>query len=227
MNRKIKLLILLLLSMSVYFIYQSTKNNTYTITNIGDSLSLGINSYGIKEYSYVDYYKEYLSNIKNNIIVNNIKDKELSISNLLLTIKNKQSIKKDLYDTDILILTIGYNDLIYDISIEDNINELKLNNIIKKININYNELIKEIRKYYKEKIIVIGYPTSNKDNIYINKGIIRLNNILKNNKEIIYIDTYNLLSNRRKYFSNPNSNYPNKYAYMTISNKIIEKTLEK
>ena len=228
MNRKIKLLILLILSMSVYFIYQKTKNSTYRITSIGDNISIGINSYGIKEYSYIDYYKDYIMKEKNKVLLNNkYSNQYITINSILEKIKNTQSIKKDLYDTNILILTIGYNDLVYNLSIDNNINEYKLNIILNKISKDYNNLINEIRKYYKEKIIVVGYYKANKEDVYLNIGLQRLNNILKNNEEIIYIDTYNLLNNNRKYFSNPKSIYPNRKGYIEISNKIIEKTLEK
>ena len=60
MKRVIKLSILILISLSVYFIYQETNHKNIKILVLGDSLSLGINSYGIKEYGDVDYYKDYL-----------------------------------------------------------------------------------------------------------------------------------------------------------------------
>ena len=126
MKKVIKLIILIILSCSVYFIYQNTKNSVINVTNIGDSLALGINSYGIKEYGYVDYYKDQLikENQKVNII-NAYSKKDLSITTLLEQIKNTPKIKKDLSETNILILTVGYNDLIYELSIQDNITNPK------------------------------------------------------------------------------------------------------
>ena len=94
MNRPTKLLILILLSMSVLIIYNETNNRNYNILNIGDSISLGTNSYGIKDYSYIDYYKDYLENNKYKVIVNNnYSNKELSIKELLQEIKTSPSIK--------------------------------------------------------------------------------------------------------------------------------------
>lgn len=228
MNRLKKLLILLLLSTSVFFIYNHTKNTKYVITNIGDQLSLGINSYGIKTPSYVDYYKDYLLDTKNEVIINNTySNKKQSISNILTLVKTTPNIKRCLYDTNLVIITLGYNDIIYNILTEENITENKYNSIMKNIIQEYEELIKEIKKYYHEQIIVVGYYDYNKDNIYINKGIKELNNYLENNKEITYINTKKLLKNRSKYFDNPSSYYPNQEAYYLISKKIIEKTLEK
>jgi hypothetical protein len=104
---------------------------------------------------------------------------------------------------------------------------LKFNKIMNSIEEDYNNLIYEIRKYSKRKIIVITYPDTNKDNYYLKKGIRYLNEILMKNEEIIYIDSYKLLANRDKYFSNPHSFYPNRYGYLEISKEIIIKTLEK
>ena len=59
MNRKTKLLILILLSLSVYFIYKNNNHKEIKITSLGDGLSLGINSYGVKEYGYLDYCKDF------------------------------------------------------------------------------------------------------------------------------------------------------------------------
>ena len=128
-------------------------------------------------------------------------------------------------DSNILIITLGYNDLLYDLSLEENKNPYSLNKIISDIKTDYNDLIKEISKYYHKDIIVIGYYKSNKNDYYINQGIIRLNQLLKSNKNIYYINTYDLINNP-KYFNNPDSYYPNIQAYQLISKKIISKTLE-
>lgn len=225
MNRLTKLIILIILSCSVYFIYQNNKNSTVKVLSIGDNLSLGINSYGIKEYSYIDYYKDYLLESNDQVyVIDNYSNKDLSLKELLTILKNNNTIKKDLISSNYLILNVGYNDLVYKLSLEDNLNTNKLDRIIKSIELDYNNSIKEIRKYYKEKIIVVGYYKSFKDDYYLNQGIKRLNSILECNSNITYIDTYKLLNNYSKYFSNPNSYYPNNLAYLQISQEIIKKT---
>ena len=217
MNRPIKLLILIILSLSVYFIYQSTKKTNIQILSLGDGLSKA-------EYSHLNYYEDYLKsrNIEVNII-SNYSDEDLTIHELLELIKNNNYIKRDLMESHLLFLTVGYNDLLYKLSLEEDISIPKLNIIIDEINTEYKELLTEIKKYYKNEIIVVGYPKSNKDDYYINLGIRRLNRILNTNK---FIDTYNLLNNRNKYFSNPNSYYPNRYGYRKIYEE-IKKTLDK
>ena len=222
MNRPIKLLILIILSLSVYFIYQITKESNIKILTLGDSLSLGINSYTIEDYSYTDYYKDYLLKENKKVEINDYSKEDLSIHELLKDIKTNSSLKRDLLESHILFLNVGYNDLIYKLSLDD-IDMPKLNKIIDDIDLEYRELLKEIKKYFKNEIIVIGYPKSNNDNYYYNIGIRKLNKILNNNK---FIDTYSLLNDRNKYFSNPNSYYPNRLGYIKIS-KEIQKILDK
>ena len=221
MSKKIKLLILIIMSMSVYFIYNNTKDKTINIISLGDSHAEGITSYGIKDYSYDDYLKLFLKDHKINTNLEKYSSKDMSIDKMLFIIKNTNKIKKDLRDSHILIINLGYNDLLYKL-----ISREKLDNSIYEINRDYNNLIKEIRKYYHNQIIVIGYSTNNIDDYYQVKGITMLNNVLKSNEEITYIDTSSLLKDDKRYFSNPNSNYPSNLAYMEISKKIIKK-LEK
>jgi len=227
MKRFFKLLILVILSLSVYFVYKENNHKTIKILNIGDGLALGINSYGIDDYSYADYYKDLIKNNSNKIIINEkYSYKEQSIKMLLEKVKSNNEIKKDLISSHLLIICLGYNDLIYKVSIERNITNSKLNRIMSEIETDYNVLISEIRKYYKGKIIVIGSYSSDLKDYYINNGIKKLNRILKNNPEIEYIDIYDELKGE-KYFPIPGNYYPNNDAYKLIANKIIEKTLEK
>ena len=218
MNRPIKLLILIVLSLSVYFIYQNTKQSNIQILSLGDGLSKGINSYTIVDYSHLNYYRDYLKsrNIEVNVI-SNYSDEDLTIHELLELVKNNNYLKRDLMESHLLFLTVGYNDLLYKLSLEEDISIPKLNRIIEEIHIEYKELLAEINKYYKNEIIVVGYPKSNKDDYYINLGIRKLNRILNTNN---YIDTYNILNNREKYFSNPNCYYPNRLGYEKIYEEI-------
>ena len=218
MSRPIKLLILIVLSLSVYFIYQNTKESNIQILSLGDGLSKGINSYTIVEYSHLDYYKDYL--ISKNIevrLIDNYSDEDLTIHELLELVKNNNYLKRDLMESHLLFLTVGYNDLLYKLSLEEDISIPKLNMIIDEINAEYKELLIEIKKYYKNRIIIVGYPKSNKDDYYLNLGIRKLNRILNTNT---FIDTYNILNYRDKYFSNPNSYYPNRLGYERIFEEI-------
>lgn len=219
MSKKIKLLILIIMSMSVYFIYNITKNDTINIISLGDFLTEGITSYGIKDYSYPDYLKLDLESTDIKINLNKYSNKDMSIDKLLTLIKTTPKIKKDLKEAHLLILNIGYNDLLYKLSITENMSIYKLNKIVSDIEKDYTELIKEISKYYDHKIIVVGYYKTNSNDYYLNRGISMLNKVL-NSQNIIYIDTSNL---NKKHFNNPNSYYLNNYGYLEISKKIRKK----
>lgn len=226
MKKILKLVILFIISMSVYYIYKGTKDSNTIILNIGDELAVGINSFGIDDYSYADYYKLKIESYNTNVeIINNYAEDNLSLKLLQEKLKNTNEIKKDLINSHILFICLGYNDLKYKLSLEENININRLNLIISQIESDYNNVIKEIRKYYKNKIIVIGYYNTNSTDYYLNNGIIKLNRVLKNNKDVVFIDTYNEIKGDY-YLSNPGSYYPNNKAYQLIADKIIAKTLE-
>ena len=55
-----KVLLILILFLSCYFIYNKTEDDKVYYLAIGDSLSKGINEYGIVSYGYADYVKDYL-----------------------------------------------------------------------------------------------------------------------------------------------------------------------
>ena len=196
MNRLLKLCFLIIISLSVFFIYKDTKNSSYRVTILGDRESLGINSYGIKEYSYIDYLKEYLEEKKDKVTINkDYLEKDNSIKEVLSKLKDTPNLKRVLYDTNLLVISLGYNDYLYSLSLEEEITNSKLNQILLEIDNNYNELIDEIRKYYHNKIVVVG--TLPKTNTIKEIGTKEINKILKNNPEIIYIDTEELLKNRK------------------------------
>ena len=227
MKKIIKLILLTIISMSVYFIYKDNCNSNIRILNIGDGIAKGINSYGIDDYSYAEYYKDLIKKVGTNIEINEkYTSEEYSIKMMLEKIKSNSAIKRDLIDSHLIMICLGYNDLVYKVSIERNMNNQKLNRIISDIEKDYNDMIKEIRKYYKNKIIIIGYYNPNINSYYIENGVKKLNRILKNNNEIEYIDIYDEIKGE-KYFPIPGNYYPNNEAYRLIANKIITKTLEK
>ena len=60
-SKKLKVLIILFMCGTTFFIYKYTNYNNITYTVLGDGLSCGIDSYGRKTYSYGDYVKDYLT----------------------------------------------------------------------------------------------------------------------------------------------------------------------
>ena len=214
MHRKTKLIILLLLSFSVYFIFKYNNKDVIKIVNIGDSLSQSINSKIFKEYKYLDYYKD--DSNQKLIINNDYSKKELTLHEFNILLKNSASLKRLLREADQVFITLGYNDLIYNIALKENSNK-KIVGIQKE----YITCLHEIKKYYKRKPIVIGYYNSYY-NEELDQSIAKLNKIIKE-EEVIFIDTSQIIDSP-KYFSNQYSYYLNKKGYQVISQEIIKKT---
>lgn len=235
--KKIKVVILLFMCTTTFYIYKYTNHHNITYTVIGDGLSYGIDSYGRKVYSYGDYVRDYLIEVK--------KLKEYSseytkpemtiemLQNILLTNQKedshnrKKNIKEILRETDYLTMSVGLNDLLYKLSLNNDLQEENVNNIIKEIEISFNQLIKEIRKVYNQEIYIIGYYDLNVNNKKYKTAIKKLNNIYKNNKEVIYISTYIISQNKDIFMPNTANYYPNYKGYSVISSKIIDKISKK
>lgn len=224
MTKKIKLLILILLSLSVYFIYGRTKNTYMILTNIGDGLGIGVNSYGIEEYNAIEYYQDYLKSQKKEVVLHqNFSKKTLHTKELIEKIRTNPELKRELLETHILFLTIGYYDWIYASSTTEEKNEIFFQRWKQEFQKNYQELIQEIRKYYSHEIMAIGYYPRTKDPME-KEAILYINQVIQNQEEITYISTEFLLHQEEKYFWNPRSYYPNREGYKQISYKIIENT---
>ena len=124
MKKIILVLFLFLLLYSCYIIYNLTEDNNKYVTLIGDEIA----------------NNPYFQNIDNLLKINkDFINKDYHISDLLDTIKynkeikinnNEKSIHQVLKKTDILVLSIGMNDIYY--KINDNPKEIYsyLNNII-------------------------------------------------------------------------------------------------
>lgn len=210
----------------------NNKNNI-NYTALGDSFALGTNSYDGVDYGYSDYIKEYLQkDQKLNRYIKSFATNTMSIEKLYEEIvgnetivlnKEKINLKQTLRESKIITLSIGLNDLLYNISITDNITEEKLTNIIEKIEISFDKLITAIRKYYPYQIYVIGYYNFYPLNEILNKGITQLNQMYATKEEIIFIPIASLFQKHPEYLSNPNNIHPNYLGYQAIADKTIEK----
>lgn len=236
-KKHIKLIILILVIVTIFIIYKTTNNNNTNYTSLGDGFAIGKNSYGEINYGYSDYIRDYLEeNKKLNTYIKEFSSTDMSIDKLYsnivtnqnIKIKSKEiNIKHTLRETSILTMSIGLNDLIYKLSIEENLTDRKVDAITEEIGKNFDSLIKEIRKYYPHKIYLVGYYTTDESNIYLKRGIQRLNRIYSSNEDIIYIDIQKIFNNNKKLLSNPQSIYPNTKGYKVISNEIIAKMTKK
>lgn len=231
MKRYQKLIILIVLSLSVVLIYKKENKNTKTYLVLGDSLALGINSYGGVTYGYDKYFKEYIEKKEKITLISNYasRNKDIkSIKNDILENKtyvinnNSYNIRKLLTESKIITISIGINDIIYEYNLinKEKLTEYEENRIVDYVYNNLKDLLKEIRKYNKNNIYIIGYPEhSNKYRSIINKLNAKYSN-LKNG--CIFIDTSLDLDNE-KYYDLNNSIYPNAIGYKKIADLIIKK----
>lgn len=229
------ILLYIMTIISIFIISKKSTINQIHYLSLGDGYSEGINSYGIKDYGYSDYLKDRLTKTnKLKFYTKDFSKKDLSIKLLQSNIINNQiivvdnqkiALKEELQNSDLITLSIGLNDLIYELSLEPTKNIRIIDKILEETKQDYDSLIKEIRKYYKKDIYVVGYP-NHLDDYYLSLSIRKLNNYLSNNKELVYITP----TNNKKYYNNPKSNYPTKDGYQAIASKLYKKyikTLEK
>ncbi len=236
-SRKIKLLTLIILSLSVIFIYKATNHNNINYTTLGDGFAKGIDCYGRIDYGYNDYVKDYLIETKKlKGYSNTFTSEDMTIERLLNTFlinekvseeNKKENIREILRDTDYLTISVGLNDLLYKISLSNEPSSQNLDFIISEIKISFNTLIDEIRKVYSRPIYVIGYYDAPIKNTYLQNAIRELNSIYEENSDVTYISTYAISENSSVFLPNPNSYYPNYKGYRLISTKIVSKISKK
>lgn len=224
-----KLIVLFSVIFLTFIIYKVNANNLIDYMSIGDSLDLGINSYGNNTYSYHDYLKNYLDN--NNLLhktsfyysKNNYKIEELlnDIKNNKEIIYNDKTynIKKELREADLITIFIGMDELIN--KIESNITSSDIDTLIN----NMDSLVSTIKKISSSNIVLIGYYNPYLDNLKISKIFSYINDRYKelaSKYKINYIDILNLNSNK-EYLPNYKDYHLNSKGYLKLASKIIEK----
>lgn len=212
MKKIISILFLFLLCYACYYIYNKTEDNKISISLIGDNIAN--NPYLLPNEQIKLINKDFINdNYHITDLLNIIKyNQEIEINN------KTESIHKLLKESDIIILSIGMNDIYY--KLNDNTKEIYtyLNNIIN----NYELILKEISKYDYKDIYILGYyDTFDKYNdifTYINY---KLNNLSKT-YHYTYLDL-KILNNTPNYYQNKDSYDLNKAGYQQIYKLIVEK----
>lgn len=222
-----KILIIGVIILSIFIIYLTTIDKKVYFLSLGDEIALGITKQGYYEKNYNDYIKEYLENKnKLEIYINDYVTYGQRITDIINDInKNKEieesnkTIKNALIKADLITLSIGTNDIEALIDNQNKLTKIDYNKIYKNINniiIDLENLLKQIREYCKEDIILIGLNINTKDE--------KLNEILNytNEKFKEQSEKYNI-----KYIDRYENNleekiYPTKEEYETLGNKIIE-----
>ena len=225
-----KIISILILFLSCYFIYNLTIDNELFYLSIGDGIAKGITDDGnVSEYNYTDSIKYYLTS-KNKLkgFNNSFVDKDYRITDLLRIIKYKEeivvnndhiSINELLKKADIVTISLGMNELYYKILVDNNniysyidgmLNDMKL-------------LLKEVDRYNHKKVIVLGYyNTTNNNKDIFNYVNYKLKNIV-NKRGFEFIDLDKIINNNANYFTNNTNFYLNNWGYQKISQIIVEK----
>jgi len=215
---KIKtLLILSLIFILVFIIYLTTIDKEVYYLNI--SIDPNNNTYDKYIYSYLEekgklekYVNGFVtSDDRVTDLINIINDnKSININ------KNKQTIKNALIKADLVTLSIGLNDINYKVGYSS-INELYdyADSFLKDIN----QLLKLIREYCKEDIIMIGYY--NTYGSYYDEYFDYINRELKliaDEYDIKFIDISDIYNEKNQ----DNTIWLDKNENKKLSNKIIE-----
>lgn len=161
MHKCIKLFLLMLSIVGVFLIYKFVYKKGYNYVVIGNDYTSSM----VKGMHYNDYVKEYL--IEHDLLKSYSDDfsgRNYQISELLKDIKNNEfitkdgysvSIKKTLRESDVVVLSLEIKDFL---DINRNLKIDKIN-CFKQIDlrmIEINKLLKEIKKYAKKNLILIG-----------------------------------------------------------------------
>ena len=206
-----KIILILFLFLSCFIIFNLTEDKKDHYVVIGD------------KNADIIY-----SNNNNYIYNNNFINQDYRILDLLdivkynkeLTINNKNiSIHRLLKNADILIISIGMNDLYYKINTDTQNIYTYVNEMLS----NMNSLLKEIHKYSYRKVFVLGYYNINSNNndlfTYTNY---KLSKIVKD-YNFEYIELNNILRNNPNYYKNNNNFILNSQGYREINKIIVEK----
>lgn len=220
-----KVFLILTLFLSCYFIYTKTEGNKKNYLVIGDSLSKGINEYGVASYGYSDFIKDYLENKK--ILKNYNKtytDVNYKVSDIVKILeynesKNNISLNRLIKEADIITISLGIDEIYYKI----NKNNQNIYTYIDNMISDYNKILDYISKFHHDKVYILGYYNTTKNNIDIfNYANYKLE-VLTKKYNYTYIDLAKILDNNPTYISQISNNYmPNIRGYQKISQIIVE-----
>lgn len=225
-----KIISILILFLSCYFIYNLTIDNELFYLSIGDGIAKGITDDGkVSEYNYTDSIKNYLIS-KNKLkgFNNSFVDKDYRITDLLRIIKYKEeivvnndhiSINELLKQADIVTISLGMNELYYKILVDNNNIYSYIDGMLSDMEL----LLKEVDRYNHKKVIVLGYyNTTNNNKDIFNYVNYKLKNIV-DKRGFEFIDIDKTINNNTNYFTKNTNFYLNNVGYQKISQIIVEK----
>lgn len=223
-----KVILVFVLFFCCYFIYYFSYDDKVNYLVIGDSISMGVNSYGVKVYGYSSYLKDYLDDRDVLKSYNDVfTSSSYRIVDLIRMIEYNETkvvngktnnINKLLKEADIITLSLGMNELYYKFNVDDSNIYGYMNDIIDEVD----SLFEIINKFGKKKVIVLGYyDVMNRveEISYIN---VKLNEIVSK-RGFIYVDLAKVFNNNPLFLEKSGSFIPNRLGYLKIYEIIVEK----
>lgn len=238
-----KLLLISSVILVVFLIYLTTIDRKVYYLALGDSIAVGLNSYNIVDYGYTDYIKDYLedknileryvnqyakSGYRITDVYRDIEDnKKVNLGNKDITLKNA------LIKADLVTLSIGANDFLANFDFGNFVGQMNTNQTyeyIDEISSDLDKLLKTIRSYCKEDIILIGYynPLPRLTNGYedLMDSIFSYSDekyeTVCDKYDITYISVYDLFKGNTDFLPNPLNIHPSKEGYEAISELVIK-----
>lgn len=229
-----KVLICGVVLLLIFIIYLSTMDKKVYYLALGDSIANSEGADGLKVRGYTDIVaynlkkKDILEEYVNEFakdgmripdLVNDIEcNKEIKVNGENITIKNA------LVKADLVTLSIGANDILEKIDTEY-ISDEDIYNYIDEMTDDLDKLIKLIREYSKEDIIITGYYNPFKDlngERFINYLNKRYREVSKN-YNVIYVEIGKLFENHPEFLPNDNNIYPSSKGYEAIADEVMKK----
>lgn len=234
----IKYLVLLILVLCVFGIYYFFKNEKLNYVALGDALAEGMNPYGEVGYSYTDYFADLLKE-KNKLsyYTKQYTKSGYTTTDIMKEIEINSDLKRELRESDVVTISIGAKDFLNSIDIKTlNVNNiLELKNKVTEILPNLENCIKNLRKYAKEDIIIIGYynpipflfNTSGNDIDELFAYIDDEYQKIADKYDCDYISIYQLFKNNSSFLPNPADIHPNLNGYEAIAEELFDFYYEK
>lgn len=232
----ITIIFIVLITIAIYYVFDP-KQKTYIA--MGDFFATGVNADNEYAYGYPDYIRDNYNNERklkyfdktytnNDYTIKEIK-KDLSNNDFKIVNGNTISIKRLLRESDILTITIGINDILKYLNI-NRIQDLEykpkqqIDEALTNAKKDLEELIKEINKYAKGKIIFVGYYFPGyeeyENTYYTVNNMNYMYQNLSSKYNIDYFKTTNLFNKTENITKNL---YPNYKIYKKIAQNITKK----
>lgn len=217
-----KIILILILFLSIWFIYNNTVDDKINYLVLGNDLSMGEDNYSLYVRDYLNS-KNILGDYNSSFV-----DLDLRITDLINKIKYNDSVSINyktvginmlLKNADIITISIGMNELYYKLGI----NNENIYTYIKDMVSDLEELFNLINRYNHKKVFVINYYNINN----YNKDIFNYLNYyleeLCKKEDFEYVDVSEVLDNNIINYENSGNFYLNRYGNKLIGDFIVDR----